>query len=131
MAIVALGSLPMVVGALPSVFQPFNYDQNLAYSGFALFTVDNINNIFSRIQIRGLINIPGLPAYLADEIVELPITATPVSFYYPFSPLMLGNGSCTFIAERLSNIRGTAESDSAVTLSLFYEDAITVPSWRA
>ena len=130
MALVDLGTRSLQVGNVPSIYDPFPFLRTDAYLFGAVFNIQNLANIFSDITIRFLIDIPGLPDFLAPEPIRLEIVPVLSTFYYPFSPLFQGDGEASIIVERNSFIRGTGDADSLVSLNLFYDDAVTVPTWR-
>lgn len=129
MAIVSLGSRPMIIGANPIAFDPFPFQEKEAYCIFNEFSIQNPNNIFSYVSIKCLLIIPGLPNFFASTGIELEISQGRGCFFYPFSTLYTNDGTATFIAQRVPKIRGSAESDSPVDLELFYDDDISTRSW--
>lgn len=130
MAIVDLGTQNMVTGLNPVAFTPFAYDQTQAYGIGCLFTSGNFNLIFSDIRIFAVITMPSFPTFYDARPIIIEINAIPQLFFWAASPLFFGSGDVTFIAERRPRWRGAGDG-TPVTLQLLYDDAITVPSWRA
>lgn len=130
MAIVDLGTNILTTGTGPIGYTSFNYDQTLAYGIGVIFSSPNFNSIFSFVRVRALINVPGQPAFADVTNFDLQIVNVIQLFFFPASPLYRGNGTCTFFAERLPRWKGAGDGTS-VSMQLLYDDAITVPSWRA
>ena len=130
MAIVDLGTNNLTTGGAITVYTPFSYDQTLAYGIGIVLTSSNFNSIFSFIRIRALINVPGQPAFADIRNYDIQIVNIVQQFFFAASPLYRGNGTCTFTAQRLPRWKGAGDG-TTVTMQLLYDDAITVPSWRA
>ena len=130
MAIVDLGTQNMVTGALPVAFTAFPYDQTQAYGIGCLFTSGDFNLIFSDIRLFAVITMPTFPTFYDSREIIIEINATPQLFMWAASPLFFGSGDVVFIAERRPRWRGAGDANP-VTLQLLYDDAISVPSWRA
>lgn len=130
MAIVDLGTNILTTGGSPIGYTPFTYDQTLAYGIGVIFSSPNFNSIFSFVRVRALINVPGQPAFADVTNFDLQIVNVIQLFFFPASPLYRGSGTCTFFAERLPRWKGAGDGTS-VSMQLLYDDAITVPSWRA
>ncbi len=130
MAIVDLGTRPLIVGNNPVVFDGFSFLRTEAYLFATTFTIANPNNIFSNVLIKTLIDIPGLPNFIGATAITIDIVPVLSTFFYPFSPLYNGDGEAFFFIERIPFIRGGAEADSDVSLNIIYDDAVTVPTWR-
>lgn len=130
MAIVNLGTRPLIVGSNPVVYDPFPFLRTQAYLFGCTFTIGNPNNIFSNVIIKTLIDIPGLPNFIGATVVEVDIVPVLSTFFYPFSPLYNGDGQAFILAERNSFQRGTAEADSTVDLNIIYDNAVSTPTWR-
>ena len=130
MAIVDLGTQTLTTGLNPVPYTPFAYDENLAYSIGVILTSSNFNQIFSYIRVRTLLQVPGFPAYSPIWCEEIEIIPVNQLFFFPASPLFFGSGTCQFFAERLPRWRGAGDA-TVCTMQLLYDDALTVPSWRA
>ena len=130
MAIIDLGTNGLITGAGPVAYTAFTYDQNSAYGIGCIFTSANFNSIFSFVRIRALINVPGQPPFIEATNYDLQILNIIQLFLFPCSPLFRGNGTVQFFAERLPRWKGAGDGTN-VSLQLLYDDAITVPSWRA
>lgn len=129
MAIVNLGTRQLNIGGGMQTFNAYPFKDDKAYLIKGLFTISQINNIFSFVRIRGLITVPGQPSFWAPIVVDLDIIPVPFSFFYPFSPLYDGDGTVVFYGERLPIVPGAGEIGTVVTLNLFYDDNINVGSW--
>lgn len=130
MAIVGLGVRELIVGQTPALFLPFNYRQRRAYCFFGFLEIDNPSMVFSRLLISAQITSNRPTPFYGDLVKEIAIRQGGFSFFYPFSSLYGSNGSCSFEVARLSNIRGTSDSETSVSLSLEYDDDVFVQSWR-
>lgn len=129
MAIVDLGTRDLVVGQNPVVFDGFSFRDDRAYGIFGQFTISNTFNIFSRVEIRAVVDVPNNFDLLGHIIVPQEIQPRKFIFLYPFSGLYDGNGACRFEAQRLSNFAGGGGQEATVTLNLSYDDANAVRTW--
>lgn len=129
MAIINLGTRNVQVGGATQQFDPFVFDQTQAYLMVANMAVANVNNIFSFIRFRTLIDIPGQPDFYITPYVDLEIRPVLQGFYFPASSLFRGSGNVLFEIERLPFTRGYGDIVS-VDVSLFFDNAFTVNSWR-
>ncbi len=130
MAVVNLGIEDLNVGELPATYTPFPYDQNLAYAIGAVFQSPDFPNIFSYCEVTFEVTVNNQPVLQLAPKTRLEIFPEVQLFYFPASPLFRGNGTCQIQVERYSFYRGGVDT-VPVQLSIFYDDAITVPSWRA
>lgn len=130
MAIVNLGNFPLIIGGATQAYTPFAFDTTLAYLIAGQFAVADFDAIFSRVRLRFLLQITPTFSFYHPEVQTLDILPGVVSFWIPMSGLFLNNGTCTIEATRLSNRYGGADNAPVIGLTLFYEDTITVPSWR-
>lgn len=129
MAVVNLGSFPIFTGQPPVEFTSFAYDQTLAYALVAGFTASSFDTIFSFVNIQFKVAVPGQPDLELSPALRLDIRPLLQLFYFPASTLFRGSGDCSVTAERIPVFRGGADG-LPVTMSIFYDDAVTVPSWR-
>ena len=130
MALIDLGTQPLVIGATPVLFTPFAYDFTQAYLIGGTFTASTFNSIFSNVRVDVIISpAPNLLFYHPEPTI-LTIRPGLLSFFVPMSQLFLASGTATIQAERLPFVRGGADSPTTITLNLFYEDTVSVPSWR-
>lgn len=130
MAIVNLGNLDLVTGFPPIAYTAFPYDQNTAIGVGCLFSSADFGNIFSFVELRVSILSAGLPIFIDQTVYRLDIINVPQYVLIPFSPLYFGNGDCILLAQRRPVFRGGGDG-TQVSLNLVYDDALTVPSWRA
>lgn len=130
MAIVSLGQFPLFTGQPPVSYTPFGYDENLAYAIGGVFTAPSFVQVFSYVNIRFKVSVSGQPDFETAPDLRVDIRPDVQLFYFPASPLFRGSGNCTIVAERIPVFRGGADG-LPVEMSLFYDDAVTVPSWRA
>lgn len=129
MAIINLGNRSLVVGDIPQQFDPFAFNETQAYLIAANMTVSNPNLIFSFIRIRPLVKIGSQPDLYVTPYIDLEIRPVLQSFYFPASSLFRGNGNVFFEAERIPLERGFFDTTN-VDVSLFFDNAFTVNSWR-
>ena len=130
MAIVDLGNLNLVTGFPPVAYTAFPYDQNTAVGVGCIFSSSDFGNIFSFVRLRVSILSGSLPLFIDQTVYQLDIINVPQVVLIPFSPLYFGNGDCILLAERRPIFRGGGDG-TQVSLNLLYDDALTVPSWRA
>lgn len=130
MAIVNLGNLDLVTGFPPVAYTAFPYDASSAYGIGAIFSSADFGNIFSYVELQVSIISGALPLFLDATIYRLEIINVPQIVLIPFSPLYFGSGDAILIARRRPTFRGAGDG-TQVSLTLLYDDAITVPSWRA
>lgn len=128
MAVVSLGTRELSVGALPSTFDSFDYNQRRAYRIELVFSSPDFENIFSTVRLRAMVDSSRNLPLLDANYYYIDILPMRQAFFYPFSRLFDGNGGVSFQAERLSIWRGGGCTES-VTLELFYDDSTTVGSW--
>lgn len=129
MAVVDLGTRTLEVGSLPAVYDPFPYDETLAYGIGAIFASPDFDNIFSYAVVNFEIAVPSQPAFELQPSTQLEIKPGVKLFYFAASPLFRGNGTCTIIVERFSFYRGGVDT-VPLTLQLLYDNAVTVATWR-
>lgn len=129
MAIVNLGNLNIVTGFPPVAFTAFPYDQNTGVGIGCIFNSTDFGNIFSFVQIRVGISSGALPFFIDSVVYRLDIINVPQYILIPFSPLYFNSGNCTLLAERRPTFRGAGDG-TQVSLTLLYDDALTVPTWR-
>lgn len=129
MAVINLGAFDIFTGQPAVLFTPFAYDQTLAYAIVAQFTAPSFVQIFSYVRVRFKVEVVGQPALETEPPIRVDIRPDFQLFYFPASSLFRGNGTCTVEAERIPVFRGGADG-LPVNMALFYDDAVTVPSWR-
>lgn len=129
MAVVSLGKFELFTSQPAVQYNPFPYDQTQAYAIAAVFTAPSFVQIFSWIAIRYRIEVVGQSAFETEPAFRVDIRPLPQLFYFPASSLFRGDGDCIVEAERIPVFRGGADGLS-VEMELFYDDAISVPSWR-
>lgn len=130
MAIVDLGTQPLFVGGSPTAYAGFPYDATTAIGIGIVFSSPNFSNIFSRIQLRVSLISSGLPVFIDAQPYNIDVLNVIQIQLIPFSPLYFGNGTCILIAERIPFWRGAGDG-TPLSMNLLYDDAVTVPSWRA
>lgn len=129
MVVVNLGNFDIFTSQPAVQFLPFNYDQTLAYALAAIFTAPTFTGVYSYVIIRFKIAVPGQIEFELHSDTRLDIRSDPQLFYFPASSLFRGDGTCTVEAERIPVFRGGADG-LPVNMTLLYDDAVTVPSWR-
>ena len=129
MAVINLGAFDIFTGQPPVEYTPFAYDQTQAYAIGAVFTATSFVEVFSYVNIKFKIEVAGQPAFETAPVTRVDIRPLVQLFYFPASSLFRGNGTCTVVAERIPVFRGGADGLN-VNMALFYDDAVTVPSWR-
>ena len=129
MVIVNFGIRNMVIGQPPVLFDAISFRDARAYSFFGQFQITNPQEVYSRVIIKTLVDIPNFNNLIGHQRIELDIQPNQFIFLIPFSNLYNGNGTFQIQAERLSNIRGTKDGDSPVTLEIIYDDANDIRTW--
>lgn len=129
MAIVSLGTFPIVTKGLEVFYNPFSYNRRRAYGIYVLCTSSAFNNIFSYLRIRAQIEPNNLTPFRVSNTYELEIVPNLQFFFLPMSRLFDRNGDCTLLVERLPVFRGGGDR-TEVTVELSYDDDVDVPSWR-
>lgn len=129
MAIINLGSRPLIVGASPVLFDPFFYDQTQAYMIAANISVSNVANVYSFLRARAIVNVSSQPPFYLAPYTDLEIFGGLQSFFFAASSLFRGDGTCTLEFERLPVTFGSGDTPD-VNVTLFYDNAVTVNSWR-
>lgn len=130
MALVDLGTFPLNTGAPFIAYPPFTYDQNTAIGLGCIFTSTDFNNIFSSVELRTFLTPTGIPSFIESTKYPLDIINVIQVVLIPFSPLYFNSGTCSILARRIPTFRGAGDG-TPVSLQLIYDDAVTVPSWRA
>ena len=129
MAVINLGAFDIFTGQNEVEYTPFAYDQTQAYAIGAVFTAPSFEQVYSYVTIRFKVAVAGQPEFELAPATRVDIRPDVQLFYFPASSLFRGDGDCTIVAERIPVFRGGADG-LPVNMSLFYDDAVTVPSWR-
>lgn len=129
MAEVTLGAKDMGVGQGKELYTPIPVLDKRAYLIFATMTVSSPNNVFSFIRIQAFFTRDDGEMFFLPQNIELEIFDGKQSFYLPMSELYSGDGNVQLQAERLPKVRGGADSDSPLTLSLSYDDGASIRTW--
>lgn len=129
MAILNLGTRSPQVGATPVQFDPLIYNEKDAYIIYMTMTIANIDSVYSYVQIKPLISPTNEPSFYLAPYLDFEIRQERQSFYLPCSSLWSGNGTCVFELERIPFVAGFGDTIS-VDINLFYDNAVSVRSWR-
>ena len=129
MAIIDLGTKAVSVGQTRQFYDPFEVDIKKAYLIFAEIQLTNQNNVFSYIRFNFLFTSDEGQGFFLPQTYDLEIFPSTQSFYLPMSELYVDDGLVTPAIIRLSNVRGGSDSDSGLTLCLFYDDDADVKTW--
>lgn len=130
MAIINLGTKNPMVGGGSEQFDPLIYDERFAYFIYADMTVANIANVFSYIQVKPLITPTNESSFYLTPYSNLEIRNAIQGFYLPASTLFNGSGTCVFEVERLPLTSGYGDT-TLLDVTLYYDNALTVKSWRS
>lgn len=129
MATIDLGNKPLEVGQNRQLYDPFSVRDSRAYLVYSEMVTSNPNNIFSFVRI-GLFFAPDQgDGFYLPQTYDLEIRESIQSFFVPLSTLYGQNGTISVSAQRLSKVRGGADSDSALTMRLFYDDKASIRTW--